>query len=148
MQIKYVHTNIIAKDWRKLMSFYINVFDCRLKPVERNLSGKWLVEGTAVPNARLQGVHLLLPGYPDDGPTLEIYQYEINQEKPPTHANREGFGHMAFLVEDVEKMMEKVMAHGGKAQGKIVEQTFDYGHLTFVYVLDPEGNILELQNWR
>ena len=147
MKIKYVHTNIIAKDWRKLMAFYIEVFDCRIKPPERNLRGKWLAEGTSVPDARLKGAHLLLPGYSGNGPTLEIYQYEANQEKPTPQANREGFGHLAFLVEDVEKMQEKVIAHGGKTLGKIVEKSFDYGHLTFVYVLDPEHNIIELQNW-
>ena len=28
MQIKYTHTNINAKDWRKLSKFYQDVFDC------------------------------------------------------------------------------------------------------------------------
>ena len=26
---KYAHTNIVCRDWRKLIRFYIEVFDCQ-----------------------------------------------------------------------------------------------------------------------
>ena len=72
--MKYVHTNIVAKDWKALMEFYVSVFQCKLVPPIRDLSGEWLATGTGVPNAKFTGGHLLLPGYGPDGPTLEIYQ--------------------------------------------------------------------------
>ena len=37
--IRYVHTNLIARDWKKLAKFYVKVFGCKLKPPERNLKG-------------------------------------------------------------------------------------------------------------
>ena len=74
--MKYVHTNIISKDWRKLADFYTTVFECVIVPPERNQSGDWLSKGTGVPNAHLRGAHLRLPGYGENGPTLEIYQYD------------------------------------------------------------------------
>jgi len=75
MLIKYVHTNIIAKNWKKLADFYTKIFDCKTILPERKLSGDWLEKGTGVKNASLKGVYLLLSGHGESGPTLEIFQY-------------------------------------------------------------------------
>jgi hypothetical protein len=75
MNIEYEHTNIITKDWKALARFYEIVFNCIVVPPIRNYQGKWLEKGTGVFNANLQGVQLRLPGYGDNGPKLEIYQY-------------------------------------------------------------------------
>ena len=40
--MKYVHTNIIAQDWKFLSQFYIDVFGCKPVPPERRLSGEWI----------------------------------------------------------------------------------------------------------
>ncbi len=74
--IKFAHINIITDDWRKLASFYINVFDCKPIYPERDLKGNWLDKATGIQNARLKGIHLTLPGYDNNLPTLEIFQYE------------------------------------------------------------------------
>ena len=43
---------------------------------------------------------------------------------------------------------ESVLAAGGGAVGEIVIlQTATSAKVTFCYVTDPEGNILELQSW-
>jgi len=150
MQIKYAHTNIISKDWKKLADFYIEVFDCKPAPPVRDLGGEWLAKGTAVENANLQGMHLRLPGHGDNGPTLEIYSYVEMLEKPePPAANRTGFGHLAFEVDDVEEILEKMISNGGARLGEVVEKKVDgVGLLSFTYAIDPEGNIIEIQNWR
>src|SRR6267378_516600 len=72
---KYVHTNLIARDCRGLVRFYSEVFGCEPKPSDRDMSGAWLDQLTSLQNAHLSGVHLRLPGYGDDGPTLEIFSY-------------------------------------------------------------------------
>ena len=74
--MKYVHTNIIARDWKLLADFYIKVFECKPVLPERDIKGDWLEKGTGVKNASLRGIHLLLPGFDNDGPTLEIFQYQ------------------------------------------------------------------------
>ncbi|MEM9831612.1 MAG: VOC family protein [Bacteroidota bacterium] len=148
MNIKYAHTNIIANDWKALAEFYQKVFGCVFIPPERDQSGEWLAEGTGVANADLQGVHLRLPGYGDEGPTLEIYQYGQMEEKPTPKANRKGLGHLAFLVDDVALMREKILRYGGQDLGKITEaEVVEVGKITFIYMTDPEGNILEIQHW-
>ncbi|UCG28354.1 MAG: hypothetical protein JSV24_03055, partial [Bacteroidales bacterium] len=82
--MKYVHTNIISRNWQQLSRFYIKVFDCKPVPPERELSGEWLERGTGLTGASLKGIHLRLPGYGDKGPTLEIHQYKnLISDKSP-----------------------------------------------------------------
>ena len=148
MPIRYAHTNIIAADWKRLAEFYQLAFDCVPVPPERNQSGKWLEDGTGVPGAALAGVHLRLPGYGSSGPTLEIYSYQAMQEKPTALPNRQGFNHIAFVVDDVERTLQQIISLGGRAIGKVVTaQVPGVGQITFVYAADPEDNILEIQKW-
>ena len=145
---KYVHTNLIARDWRKLVGFYRDVFGCEPKGPERDLSAEWLDRVNSVPNARLRGVHLRLPGYDDDGPTLEIFSYDLLIERDLPKANECGFGHIAFAVDNVDDALEAVIEAGGGAVGEIATADVEgVGVLRVVYARDPEGNIVELQRW-
>ncbi|MEQ9319079.1 MAG: VOC family protein [Polyangiaceae bacterium] len=147
--IRYAHTNIVARDWRRLAAFYTEVLGCVALPPERALDASWLARGTGVPHASLRGVHLRLPGHGEDGPTLEIFQYVQRLDRPePVAANREGLGHLAFEVDDVAAVRERALAAGGRDVGEQVSATIDgAGTITFTYVADPEGNIIELQRW-
>jgi catechol 2,3-dioxygenase-like lactoylglutathione lyase family enzyme len=148
MQVKYTHTNIIANDWEKLAQFYINVFGCEPVYPERDLSGVWLDQVTNLKDVGIRGVHLRLPGYAD-GPTLEIFTYnnQAENDKLPD-INKPGFAHIAFLVEDVRLACNKLLHNGGSLLGEIVETNIPgVGILTFAYTRDPEGNIIEIQNW-
>ena len=145
---RYVHTNLIAEDWRELARFYEEVFGCVAVPPERELAGQWLEDGTGVSGAQIQGIHLRLPGYGDEGPTLEIFQYEPQEPRVKAAVNRPGLAHVAFAVEDVEATQEAVLAAGGERVGKVVTlPVAGAGSVTFAYVRDPEGNIIELQRW-
>lgn len=145
---RYGHTNVIARDWRALAAFYEGVFGCEPVPPERDFAGPELEAGTGVPAARLQGVHLRLPGHGPDGPTLEIFHYTKLAEGVPTAVNRPGFGHIAFTVGDVAAAREEVLAAGGRPLGEIVTLTTATGaRVTWCYVTDPEGNAIELQSW-
>jgi predicted enzyme related to lactoylglutathione lyase len=145
---RYGHTNLIARDWRSLAGFYERLFGCVPVPPERDYSGTDLDRATGVPGGRLTGVHLLLPGHGERGPTLEIYQYSIPADGPRPAVNRPGFGHIAFQVASVADARGEVLAAGGAAVGEVVTLTTKAGtHVTFCYVTDPEGNIVELQSW-
>jgi predicted enzyme related to lactoylglutathione lyase len=55
---------------------------------------------------------------------------------------------MAFLVEDVKTAKETVLAAGGGIVGETVSVPIPpVGTVEFVYLTDPEGNIIELQRW-
>jgi predicted enzyme related to lactoylglutathione lyase len=148
MRARYVHTNIVARDWRALAEFYERVFGCTPVPPERDYRGPELDAGTALRNAHLTGVHLRLTGHGENGPTLEIYNYEELETRPQTAVNRPGFTHIAFEVDDVAAAREEVLRNGGKAVGEIVTLTTKTGRrVTWCYLEDPEGNIVELQSW-
>ncbi|AZO94545.1 VOC family protein [Halocella sp. SP3-1] len=148
MSIKYVHTNIIARDWKKLSQFYINVFDCKPLYPERDLSGKWIDKVTNINNVNIKGIHLRLPGY-ENGPTLEIFEYKPQKlRNSESEINDQGFGHIAFHVDAVDDVLEKVLQNGGKKLGQIIKKDYgELGILTAVYAQDPEGNFIEIQNW-
>lgn len=145
---RYAHTNLVARDWRSLARFYRDVFGCVPVPPERDYSGPELEAGTGVPGARLQGLHLRLPGHGADGPTLEVFQYSEPASEIGRAIHRPGFAHIAFSVADVRDARAEVLAHGGAAIGEVVTLTTASGaRVTWCYVADPEGNAIELQSW-
>ena len=148
IQAKYVHTNLIAADLRTLADFYQHIFGCTPVPPERDLKGAALEAGTNIPGATIRGLHLRLPGYGDSGPTVEIFQYNQLADRPTTAVNRPGWGHLAFAVEDVTAARAEVLAAGGRPIGEVVTTTIATGaKVTWCYVTDPEGNVIELQAW-
>jgi predicted enzyme related to lactoylglutathione lyase len=148
IEARFGHVNIVASDWRRLAEFYTRVFGCMFVPPERDLGGPVLEAGTGVPGATIHGAHLRLPGLGPDGPTLEIFEYGSGPERPPTAVNRPGFGHIAFAVPDVAAARDAVLAAGGGVVGEVVTTgTSDGRRVTWTYMTDPEGNVLELQAW-
>jgi predicted enzyme related to lactoylglutathione lyase len=146
--VRYAHTNLIAADWKRLAQFYMDLFGCEIVPPERDFGGETLEGLTGIKGAHLRGAHLRLPGYGEDGPTLELFNYEELAEKPARAVNRPGFGHIAFAVDDVRAARETVLAAGGNAVGEVVTFTTSTGgRVTCCYVTDPENNIIELQSW-
>ena len=144
--MKYTHTNLVARDWRRLTDFYIKVFGCTPVPPERDLSGEWLDKAAAMHGAHIRGVHLRLPGHRDAGPTLEVFQYDEETEAETPAPNRPGYGHIAFAVDDVEATKEAVISMGGESVGEVVNVELPgVGRLEFAYMRDPEGNVIEIQ---
>jgi len=147
--MRFAHTNIVSTNWQKLVDFYIKTFDCKIVPPIRNQSGKWLEKGTGLKNAKLEGAHLLLPGYGENGPTLEIYQYGNIEKQDFVSPNKRGFGHIAFEVENVEVIVQTLQQNGGTLFGEVTKRAIEgVGEITFVYARDPEGNLIELQSWK
>ena len=114
-------------------------------------SGTWRAPGSRQRQAclrRLQGIHLRLPGCGEGGPTLEIFQYGPEAGRLTGAVNRPGYGHIAFVVDDVPTARKAVLAAGGSAVGETVTvQISGAGTITFAYLADPEGNVVELQHW-
>jgi len=87
-----------------------------------------------------------LPG--GGGATLEIFQFENAADTGPREVNHRGLRHLAFRVEDVDAAVAAVLEAGGSLVGETVRrQVPGAGLLTFAYLRDPEGNILEVQRW-
>lgn len=149
--IRYAHTNIVARDWRKLAQFYEKVLDCEPLPPERDYEGEGIGKIAGIPFAqseRLQGQHLRLPGHGAEGPTLEIFQYQPEGPQFEIKSNTMGFSHIAFVVDDVKAVADQFLEWGGKDVGEYTEMEVEgAGHIALYYMADPEGNIVELQTW-
>ena len=145
MAICFAHVNVIGQDWRRLAAFYQAVFGCKPVPPERDQQGEWLDKVTGVPRTHIRGVHLRLPG---GGATLEVYGYDEVEDRPEIRANTPGFSHIAFRVDDVPSIAQRVLAEGGSEVGEVGHVTVDgVGQLELQYLSDPEGNIIEVQHW-
>ena len=55
MATRYAHTNVMARDWKRLSSFYQEVFGCEPIRPERDLSGEWLDKATRLDGAYICG---------------------------------------------------------------------------------------------
>lgn len=146
---RYVHTNIIAKDSKKMIAFYKKVFHCKSIGETRDLRGEWLDRMTGIAGAHIVGEHLCLPGYDEDHPTIEIFSYDEMFPANAPQINRCGIAHLAFEVDDVEETLAVLLEEGGGQIGEVVKADYEDGRkATFVYATDCEGNIIELQSWK
>ncbi len=145
--MRFAHTNIVARDWKSLAEFYVSVFECKVKPPVREYQGEWLDRATGLDKAKLTGAHLILPGYGEEGPTLEIFTYDEMGPGQEMTAATHGFTHIAFEVADVEKTLARALEAGGRMLGRVTRREVPAGTLVFVYFKDPEGNIVEIQSW-
>ena len=105
---RYVHTNLVARDWRRLARFYQDVFGCVPVPPERNLSGAEMEAGTGVPGARLRGMHLRLPGRRTQRTDARDLRVLRTCSGCASRGNRPGFAHIAFAVDSVADARDQV----------------------------------------
>lgn len=146
--MRYVHTNLVAKDWRRLATFYCEAFGCVPVPPERDFQGEALDKGVGFEGAHLTGMHLRLPGWGDHGPTLEVFSYNVLAPTDSKAVNCPGFGHIAFLVDNVPEARTKVLSLGATPIGEVVTLTTATGrNCMWCYLADPEGNAIEIQSW-
>ena len=148
IEASYVHTNLVARDWRRLAAFYQAVFGCTPLPPGRDLSGPEFDRATGIAGVHIRGVHLRLPGTGPDGPTLEVFEYDPPGPESEKAIHRPGLAHLAFAVADVDAAVEAVLAAGGGAYGPAVSvPVAGAGVVRFAYLTDPEGNVIEVQSW-
>jgi len=145
MGTRYLHTNIIAKDWRALAAFYTEVFGCEPVQPDGEPSGEWTDGQTGICGVSMRGARLKLPG---SDAMLEILSCEPEGLDSWRPVNRPGLGHLAFYVDDIGQTLADITARGGQQVSEVVRRTAEgAGTLITVYACDPEGNGLELQNW-
>ena len=52
---------------------------------------------------------------------------------------------MAFYVDNLKKCVDRILKFGGRKIGEVVSLKTEKGTLEFIYMADPENNIIELQ---
>ena len=141
------HVNLIVGDMQAMIAFYCGVLGMRLTR-EATLSGPWIDAVTRLERVTADVAFLELP----DGPALELLCYRGPQrDRPPGLGapNTPGLRHIAFRVQDIERVAAALQAAGAPLLSpiqQVPDTQVDYADVRkrLAYCHDPEENLLEL----
>jgi catechol 2,3-dioxygenase-like lactoylglutathione lyase family enzyme len=138
---RFVHTGIVVEDLPRMVEFFTALgLDCGKA---FTVQGPWLDRILNLPDARVEVVMVSLP---DGTDTLEIVKFHApaGGEGPaaePAPANRLGIRHVAYLVEELDAVLERMARAGWGPVGEVIDYE---GQFLLVYLRGPEGLIVEL----
>lgn len=140
--MRFDQVKFLARDAGALASFYEEALGCEIVVPPQDVDDA-MSRAVGVPDAVVKLTVLRLPGRGEHGPVLELYS--VNGDRPPDWHYQPGQGQLAFEVEDLEQAMGRVGGAGGQKLGDLVEWESPSGaRARFVYMQDPEGNIIDL----
>jgi catechol 2,3-dioxygenase-like lactoylglutathione lyase family enzyme len=105
--------------------------------------GGYLEAIVGEPGAHVRMTHLELePG----GARIELFQYlSPHGDRVRLRPRDAGFAHVCVAVDDIEAVLERLLAAGGEAYSQPIEvDTGANAGSRAVYVRDPDGHTLEL----
>jgi catechol 2,3-dioxygenase-like lactoylglutathione lyase family enzyme len=135
----FVHIGLVVEDLEQTVRFLeVLGLDCGEPSV---LSGEWIDRIIGLEGAK---VEVVMARGPDGGDVFEVVRFRAppaSAREPAPAANRPGLRHVAFQVDDVRGVVDRVRAAGWETMGEIV----DYERMYLLcYVRGPEGLIVEL----
>ena len=145
------HVNLVVADLAAMTAFYRDMLGLRVTR-DITIDGAWIETLTGLAGAVADVVYLEAPS----GPPVELICYRTPQgTRPPglEAANTQGIRHIAFRVEDVEAMVASLREAGIELLSDIqavptAQVEFGDRQKRIVYCRDPEGNLLELCQYR
>jgi predicted enzyme related to lactoylglutathione lyase len=141
--VRFDQVKILARDAEALADFYEHALGCVTVVPLQDLDDDTVPRAAGVPDADIKLTVLRLPGRGEHGPVIELYS--VSGERPGNWHYQPGQGQLAFEVDDLEKAMGRVGGSGGNKLGDLVEWEAPKGATArFVYMQDPEGNIIYL----
>ena len=146
------HINIVVDDLDLMSGFYTKTLG--LVPTKRvTISGDWIDETVGLQGVVGDVIYLDLP----TGPRIELIRYRSPQGiRPPgmDQPNTHGLRHIALRVRGIEAYVEKLASAGVKFISRVhvvpTAQVMYAGEVRkhIVYFRDPEGNLLELCEYK
>jgi catechol 2,3-dioxygenase-like lactoylglutathione lyase family enzyme len=135
----FVHIGLVVEDLDETVRFLrVLGLDCSEPGV---FGGEWIDRIIGLENV---AVELVMARAPDGSDVFEVVRFRspsAGSEETAPAANRPGLRHVAFKVDDVRRVVDRVREAGWDTVGEIVdyENTF-----RLCYVRGPEGLIVEL----
>lgn len=139
------HTGIYVKQLERMASFYKNVFDMYVICENCNDSG-YMYEQLYNQQGAKVTITKLVTEYGKNtkkGDMLELIYYQYSpkvQKQDNTNIFGCGVMHISFGVDDINKIVQRVIENGGKIETDIITR----GERKVCFVVDPEGNWIEL----
>jgi len=147
------HLNIVVADLGSSLRFYTELLGFR-QTKEAWLEGEWIERIVGLTGVRARAVFIVPPG---GEPRIELLHYTapVGLSLPEnSRANTLGLRHFALRVDDIHAVVAKLTAAGVEVWGEPTQVPggvvqFDTGNTKrLVYLLDPDGVIVELAEYR
>src|SRR3954469_10145809 len=135
----FVHIGLVVEDLDQTVRFLSLLgFDCGEPAV---FSGDWIGRIIGLEDVTVETVMVRGPDGSDVFEVVRFHSPSATAQEPAPAANRPGLRHVAFKVDDVRGVVDRLRAAGWETVGEIVdyESTF-----LLCYVRGPEGLIVEL----
>jgi glyoxylase I family protein len=146
------HVNLVVAELEKMTSFYQDILGFKVTK-EVRISGEWIDEVVGLKKVLADVVYLDLPA----GPRLELIQYLSPVGERPggiRESNAMGLRHLAFKVNAIDELVARLRLEGMKFFSEVrtvPTSQVQYGDgvkKRLVYFHDPEGNLLELCEYK
>ena len=135
----FVHIGLVVENLDETVRFLALLgFDCTEAGV---YSGEWIDRIIGLENVT---VELVMARAPDGSDMFEVVRFQspsIGAQEPAPAANRPGLRHVAFNVDDVRGVVDRVREAGWETIGEIVNHE---NMFLLCYVRGPDGLIVEL----
>jgi catechol 2,3-dioxygenase-like lactoylglutathione lyase family enzyme len=136
---KIDHVGIIVNDLAAAKAFFLD-FGLELQG-EGEMEGESLDKIVGLNNVKTGYAYLQTPDGEANIELIHFYRPSGEKELDQPLANTHGIRHIAFVVEDIEAIVEKVKKHGAELVGSVYNYENTY---KLCYIRGPEGIILEL----
>ena len=145
------HVNLVVRDMQRMIAFYTNVLGMRVTK-QAVISGPWIEAATGLSPVEADVAFVEA----SSGPGIELIQYRAPTGWRPADLGRpnvQGLRHIAFRVADLDQLVAALKAAGItmlSAVQQVSAAQVDYAQQRkrLVYCHDPEGNLLELCDYR
>lgn len=146
------HVNLVVRDLEAMIEFYCKVLGFRVSKSVM-ISGAWIDAVVGLIDVVAGVVYLELP----DGPRVELIYYErpaSPEAGTPSLSTIFGLRHLAFRVSDIERAFARLEQAGVRSLSSVATvprtqiQYADGAQKRLFYFYDPEGNLLELCEYK
>jgi catechol 2,3-dioxygenase-like lactoylglutathione lyase family enzyme len=136
---RFVHTGVVVDDLTTVVEFFTSLgLECS-EPFAAG--GEWVERIVGLPAVRVEGVMVRTPDGTDALELVKFHEPAAEPDDQPAPPNRRGIRHLAFAVDDLSAVVDRLRTAGWETLGEIVDYR---GMFLLCYVRGPEGLIIEL----
>ena len=140
---KIDHINIVVKNLEETKKFFLALGFAVQR--EGKLEGKWIDTVTGLKNVKAEYIGMSLPGTETILELLKFTNPECLTTRDTDVINKIGFRHMAFAVDDIEKVVAGLKKTGVTFLSDV--QSYKETNKKLCYFKGPEGILLELAEY-
>ena len=145
------HINIVVADMERSVQFYEGILGFE-ETRRAHLEGEWIEAIVGLRGVSADVVYVQPKG---GGPRIELIRYHAPEGVVVSETalpNTVGLRHIAFRVDDMDAMCERLKQAGVELIGKPVRVpenvvSHDAGHKSLCYFRDPDGVLLEFAHY-